>query len=195
MPLTIATDALTIYTLPADGDIARRDFLSLLHNPGEVFLADFGFTDAGLVAEIEQADAALVPGHAILDRVQSTGHTERVVLANMLPLLRHWDVTISTAGPDSRSPSQLMHNKVMIVRATDGGEAWCWLGSINFSSGGWLEANTAVRFRSDAYAAVFIAWFERTREWARVHIPQLMPVLPSGVSLVPAVAAVIAEGA
>lgn len=185
MPLTIATDDLTIYTLPADGDVARRDFLELLHNPGETFLADFGFTDSGLVAEMEQADAALVPGHAILDRSQSAGHTERTVLASMLPLLKHWDVTISTAGPDSRSPSQLMHTKAMVVRATDGGQAWCWLGSINFSVGGWLEANNAVRFRSDAYAAVFIAWFERTRSWAQRHVPQLVTPATAGVVIAP----------
>ena len=173
MPLTIACPALQIYTLPADGPQAEADFLALLRSPGETFLADYGFDLPALVAEIEQIDAAGIPTHLLLDRSQAAGHAESPVLAAMLARLAHTDVTLSTAGPDSRSPSQIMHTKGLVTRATDGGEAWCWLGSVNFSVPGWLQSNQAVCFRSDAYAAVFIAWFERTRAWALAHIPQL----------------------
>jgi hypothetical protein len=68
-----------------------------------------------------------------------------------------------------------MHTKAMVVRAPDAdGEDWCWIGSVNFSETGWLQANLAVLFRSNIWSRqVFIPWGERTRAWAREHVPQM----------------------
>lgn len=174
MSLVLPDVALTVYTLPMDGTEAQARFLELLHAPGETWIADYGFNLPALAAELEQADAAGVPVHLLLDHTESTTPTERRILAAMVPLLRHGDVTISTAGPDSRSPSQIMHSKVLCTRDPAGGEDWCWLGSVNFTVPGWLESNTATLFRSDAWSrGVFVPWFERTRAWARAHVPQL----------------------
>ena len=173
MPLNLPGLDVVVFTLPLDGPSARDAFLRLLHSPGETWIADYGFTERDLVAEIEAADAAGVPVHLRLDRSQAAGHTESVVLAELAPSLKHGDLTVTTAGPDSTSPSQIMHSKVLVTRDPDGGEDYCWVGSVNFSESGWLQANVAFLFRSNAWARqVFVPWFERTQKWAYDHVPQ-----------------------
>lgn len=174
MSLSLPNMALTVYTLPMDGAEAEARFLELLHAPGETWGAFYGTNMPALVAEIEQADAAGIPCHLIIDHIQASTPTDRLILAAMVPRLRHSDVTLSTAGPDSPSPSQIMHDKVLVTADPKGGEDWCWLGSVNFTRPGWLEANTATLFRSNAWSrGVFVPWFLRTRAWARAHVPQV----------------------
>lgn len=173
MAVELINQAMTVYTLPKDGDDARAVFLELLHSPGETWIADYGFTEADLCREIETADQNGIIVHLLLDRSQAAGSTERKVLADLIAQLKQSDVTITTAGPLSKSPSQIMHSKAMVVRATDGGEDWCWFGSVNFSESGWLQANVAARLRSNAWADDFRAFFETTRAWAREKVPQI----------------------
>jgi hypothetical protein len=54
----------------------------------------------------------------------------------------------------------------MVKEAVDGGEPWCWEGSVNFSDSGWFQGNSARLFRSKAWADAFIAQHELHREWA-----------------------------
>ncbi len=172
MSLAINTPA-TVYMLPRDGAEARCAFLGLLRSPGETWILDYGFTEADLIAEIEQNDAAGIAMHLLLDRSQSAGTAESKALAALSAKLVHGDITMTTAGPDSAGSSEIMHDKVMVVAASDGGQAHVWLGSVNFSESGWYQANTALLLRSDAMAQMLIDFFDRTRQWALEHVPQL----------------------
>jgi len=174
MPVELHGMDVTGYVLPSDGPLGREHFLNLLHAPGETWIADYGFTEEDLCKEIEAADASGVAVHLLLDRTQSAGTTERKALAELSLAMVHGDITISTAGPLSQKSSEIMHSKVMIVDDMSGGsEPWCWVGSVNFSESGWYQANVAFLFRSSAFAASFLEFFEKTKTWAREHIPQL----------------------
>lgn len=171
MPLSLSNVTPKIYLLPPDGTIARQDFLGLLKDPGETWGAAYALTDSLLVSAVKRADRMGVPNHWLLDARQAAGAKEHVTLVGFK--LTNGDVTLSTAGPTSTKPQTIMHHKVVVSRATDGGEDWCWIGSVNFSDTGWYQANAAVLFRSNEWARnVFIPWFETTRDWAKKHIPQ-----------------------
>jgi len=161
---------LTTYLLPGDGPQAHQDFLALLHNPGETWIAAYGFTDAQLIAELDAADRAGVAIHCLLDLTQAGGRSERAALQGLQ--LPRGDVTFATAGPRSKRSSQIMHSKIMVVRDPAGGPAHCWTGSVNFSESGWLQANCVTLFRSDEWADAFRCWFEEMRAWARLHVRQ-----------------------
>ena len=164
--------ALDAFFLPDDSIEAEPAFLALLHQPAENYGAFYGFTLSELLAEIEACDRAGIPGHYLLDRSQFEGATEKKEMPSFLAALRCSDVTITTAGPRSDKPSEIMHRKTLITAALDGGAWHVWEGSVNLSRSGWEQANCALTFRSDEYAARFIGWFIETRAWARQHIKQ-----------------------
>lgn len=169
------TTEISIYTLPLDHQEARNSFLALLHAPGETWIADYGLTDEGLIQEVQAADQRGVPVHLLIDALQERGHQERPLIEELANMLQHGEIIRSTAGPDSDRPREIMHDKVMITRANDGGEDWCWIGSVNFSGSGWSQANIGILFRSNAWSRdVFIPWFKRTSAWARYHVGQVL---------------------
>lgn len=175
-----------VYTLPRDGNVARDDFISLLSQPGEVWVAGYGFTQLDLAEQLILADSNGVPVHLLLDAVQAAGRTAKPVVQSLQEKIVNGDVTLTSAGPASRRPSSIMHNKVMIVEDPDGGPDWCWLGSINFSESGWLQANTAVLFQDSRWSREdFIPWFNETRDWARSRVPQSIEQLSLVLGVLP----------
>jgi hypothetical protein len=157
----------TDYFLPEDGPAAEAAFLELLAKPGEAWVSAFGFTLQPLFDEILAADAKGVPIHLLLDHSQAMGHAEAPKVKALAEGLHHGDLTVTTAGINSGAPRQIYHWKGMVVAAADGGEPFCWEGSVNFSGSGWMQGNSARLFRSEAWAAVFVANFTAHRDWAR----------------------------
>ena len=171
----------TDYFLPEDGQAAEQRFLDLLGHLSEVWISAFGFTLQPMFDELKKADAAGATIHILLDHSQEVGKAEAPKVLDLVKSLRHGDVTITTAGIHSGAPSQIWHWKGMVVRPTDGKDPFCWEGSVNFSTSGWLQGNSARVFRSGPWAKVFVQQFEEHRAWAIAHEPQYQ-VLGAGHS-------------
>ena len=122
--------------------------------------------------ELKKADKAGAKIHVLLDHSQETGKAEAPKVKDLVSNLKHGDVTITTAGVNSKAPSQIWHWKGMVVAARDGKDNYCWEGSTNFSASGWLQGNSARVFRSSVWAQAFIKQFEAHRAWARANEPQ-----------------------
>ncbi len=165
--LTISNLSETDYFLPEDGPQAEADFLSLVRTPGRVFIAAFGCTMPELFDALKMHDAAGHPCALLLDHLQSMGHAEARDLDDFFFASKFADVTITTAGINSRQPSQLWHIKGAVVVPSDGSVPLCWEGSVNFSPNGWAQGNTARSFRSQEWAAAFLVLFNRHRAYAR----------------------------
>lgn len=165
------------FFLPDDGDAAKSQFLQLLHSPGETWVSAYGFSLAELVEEIKAADANGVLIHLLLDHTQACGPTEKAIVQDLAATLQHGDITITTAGQGSHQATQIHHWKSLVVDALDGGEPWCWRGSVNFSPSGFNQGNEASCFRSAIWAGKFIAVFDEHRAWARLHEAQYQPYL------------------
>lgn len=169
----------TIYLLPEDGPLARAVFVGLLKSPGETFISAYGFTEDDLINAIYAADSSGVAVHILLDHTQSCGRTEAPKVKRLAESLKNGDVTITTAGVGSGCPSQIWHDKAMVVRATDGGEDFIWWGSVNFSDSGWDQGNIACLLRSTAFANALVAQVEAHISWARKHEPQYQIPVPA----------------
>jgi hypothetical protein len=173
-----------IYTLPADGDVGHDDFMRLLLHPGQVWVADYSYAQDDLDESILRADGTGIPIHMLLNAVQASTPATRDRITKLRDGMKHGDLTLSTAGPLSPKPHYIMHDKVMVTEDPDGGEDWCWLGAVNFTTRGWKQANTAVLFRSSQWSrSIFIPWFEQTREWALRNIPQQPEVVAKFMAL------------
>lgn len=162
----------TCFFLPDDGDAAKSQFLALLHSSGETWISAYGFTLPELAAEIKVADANGVIVHLLLDHTQACGLAEKPIVQDLAATLLHGDITITTAGAGSHQTTQIHHWKAMVVDALDGGEPYCWRGSVNFSPSGFNQGNEASCFRSAIWAGKFIATFDEHRNWAREHEAQ-----------------------
>jgi len=175
----------TCFFLPDDGDSAKSQFLQLLHSPGETWISAYGFTLPELAAEIKAADANGVLIHLLLDHTQACGPAEKAIVQDLAATLLHGDITITTAGENSHATTQIHHWKAMVVDALDGGEPYCWRGSVNFSPSGFNQGNEASCFRSAIWGGKFIAVFDEHRNWAREHEPQYQPYAVRATAPVP----------
>lgn len=160
------------YFLPEDGPAAEQRFLELLDNLTEVWISAFGFTLQPMFDELKKADVAGAKIHVLLDHSQEAGKAEAPKVADLVANLINGDVTITTAGINSKAPNQIWHWKGMVVDAPGNAEDFCWEGSTNFSQSGWLQGNSARVFQSNDWARIFIQQFEAHREWARNNEPQ-----------------------
>ena len=162
----------TDYFMPEDGAAAQQKFLALLANPGEIWMSAYGFTLQPMFDELIKADGRGVKIHLLLDHSQETGRAEAPKVKNLVASLKHGDVTITTAGVNSKAPSQIWHWKGFAVKRAGSGQYDCWEGSTNFSQSAWLQGNSARTFSSADWAQKFIQQFELHHQWARANEPQ-----------------------
>ena len=162
----------TDYFMPEDGPAARETFLELLANPSEVWMSAYSFTLQPMFQELLKADQRGVKIHLLLDHSQETGRAEASKVKNLAANLKHGDVTITTAGINSRVPAQIWHWKGFVVQQTDSGDYNCWEGSTNFSQSAWLQGNSARTFSSAVWAQKFVQQFELHKQWALANEPQ-----------------------
>lgn len=162
----------TDYFMPEDGAVAQKQFLQLLANPGEVWMSAYSFTLQPMFDELLKADARGVKIHLLLDHSQEAGRAEASKVKNLADNLKHGDVTITTAGINSKAPSQIWHWKGFVVQQAKSKHYACWEGSTNFSQSGWLQGNSARTFTSDVWAEKFIEQFKAHKKWALANEAQ-----------------------
>ncbi len=144
------------YLFPADKDEGLAAFLDILHNPVETYIIAYGFTMSDLVDEIIAAHNESIPVHLYLDHSQSAGQMEKPLVQKLVDA--GVDVTIGTSASGKK---YICHAKGVV---TVGGSVW--EGSVNFSSSGWYQVNTAMQFESPEYTNQFISMFEALRQYA-----------------------------
>jgi hypothetical protein len=162
----------TDYFLPEDGTVAEGKFLELLQKFTEAWICAFGFTLQPMFQELKAADKAGAKIHVLLDHSQEAGKAEKPQVQDLVTNLKNGDVTITTAGVNSAKQDQIWHWKGMVVTAADGGEAYCWEGSTNFTNSAWFQGNSARMFRSSLWAQTFIKQFGIHKAWALANEPQ-----------------------
>jgi hypothetical protein len=129
---------------------------------GEVWMSPCSFTLQPMFDELLKADGRGVKIHLLLDHRQEAGRAEATKVKNLTANLKHGDVTITTAGINSRASSQIWHWKGFVVRPAGSDQYACWEGSTNFSQSGWLQGNSARTFASTIWAHKFIQIFRPT---------------------------------
>ena len=146
------------FLLPDDAKEAEAAFLAGLRRKGETWIIAYGFTLAPMLDELLEARRARRRIHIYVDHTQSTGHAQH---ADVQMLVRAGiDVTIGT----SPVRGQICHSKGIVV---DGATPWCWEGSVNFTTHGFEQVNTALMFRSQRWRHLFVEQFGRLRSFAR----------------------------
>jgi phosphatidylserine/phosphatidylglycerophosphate/cardiolipin synthase-like enzyme len=169
----------TCYLLPEDGEAAEAQFLKNLKDPGETWIIAYSFTLVPMIDELLDAHSQGVPLHLYLDHSQSSGRAAKPVIEKLVDA--GIEVTIGTSPEGSR---YICHTKGMVSdEDPQGGELFCWEGSVNFSASGWHQVNTAMTFSSPKWRDEFVAQFEALREFAWTHEAemQLMPEPPAGL--------------
>ncbi|KZM73606.1 phospholipase D-like domain-containing protein [Nocardia terpenica] len=151
--------AFTCYLMPGDHDAAQRRFLELIGGPGETWLIAYSFTLPGAVDQLLAAHRRGVALHLYLDHSQSTGKTERELLQRLVDA--GVEITIGTSTSGSR---YICHTKGLVTDDSPGPQ--CWEGSVNFSTTGWLQVNTAVQFVSQQWRDHFVAQFNTLVHYA-----------------------------
>ncbi|WP_215543582.1 phospholipase D-like domain-containing protein [Amycolatopsis sp. CA-230715] len=175
MPFTI-NGSTTCYLLPADERPARKRFLELVSAPGETWIIAYSFTVPDAADALIAAHKRGVPLHLYLDHSQSSGTAEKPLLHQLVDA--GVEITIGTSTSGSR---YICHTKGIAVDGRTG--PLCWEGSVNFSTSGWLQVNTAMDFSSPDWRDHFVAQFATLRKfaWANERDLQLMPEPPDGV--------------
>ncbi|MBF6329943.1 phospholipase D-like domain-containing protein [Nocardia transvalensis] len=166
----------TCYLMPGDHDEARARFLDLVAGPGETWIIAYGFTLPGAIDELVAAHRHGVALHLYLDHTQSTGATERPLVQRLVDA--GVEVTIGTSTSGSR---YICHTKGFVTDTPSGPQ--CWEGSVNFSTSGWLQVNTAMQFGSQTWRDHFVAQFNTlvNYAWTEERKLQLMPQPPAGL--------------
>lgn len=162
----------TIYFLPEDGEIARSKFLELLSLPTKGWINSYGFNMEDAFHAIYNNEANNIPTDLLLDYTQSRGPKAVQLVKELVIKIKVGDVTLTTAGINSKQKSAIFHWKAMVKEAIDGGDPWCLEGSVNFSNTGWLQGNTMRVFRSSVYAQKFIEYHGIHKNWARQNEKQ-----------------------
>ena len=120
--------------------------------------------------EIRNADKNGVKVHCLIDRTQSAGPSEKDMLEALHKELVNSEIVITTAGVGSDVKGQIWHFKTLVTLSPGG--AQCWEGSVNFSSSGFSQGNTALIFTSDKFAQVIVDEFNRHKAWALENHPE-----------------------
>ena len=161
----------TDYFLPEDGDISHDKFMELMSMPTETWVSGYGFNMKSVFELMKANDSKGVPYHLLLDYVQSQGTTAKPLLKDFNETKTVSDITLTTAGIGSKRTSQIWHWKGIVKAANDGGEPWCWEGSVNFSDSGWTQGNSCRVFRSQVWADVFRDQHAKHKAWAIENHP------------------------
>ena len=175
MPLTIDITNEVDFFLPDDRVQANAAVLAILHDPGDTYIDCYGLSNDQMVDEIILADSQGVNIDIACDHIQACGLTTKAALQRIIAAFKirgKSHVTITTAGPLSDVPGQIYHKKVIVSKATDGGEDWCIEGSWNLTNPASSEANTLRIFRSNAWAAKEISDHVAVCAWANAVHPE-----------------------
>jgi len=168
------------YFLPEDGEMARKRFLELLSMPGECWVSAYGFNMPDMFDIIKKNDASGYPYHLLLDYMQSQGPSAKPLLKDLNHNIKNSDITLTTAGINSKKTSQIWHWKGLVKHVEDG-EPWCWEGSVNFSDSGWYQGNSARVFRSQIWADEFIKQNQIHKQWAiETHAQYQATIMEAG---------------
>jgi hypothetical protein len=175
MPFQITTK-ITCYLLPGDGPAAEAEFLHHLADNGEMYITAYAFTLPQMIDQLLANHAAGDLLHLYLDSSQAAGATEKPLVQKLVDA--GIEVTIGTSPEGSQ---YICHTKGIVCLDRP---PWCWEGSVNFSIGGWHQVNTAMVFRSAAWAKAFVDQFQGLRQfaWTNERNLQLMPKPPAGVA-------------
>lgn len=160
------------YFLPEDGEIARAKFLELVAIPTEGWISSYGFTMPEVFQVLSRNEDKGIGTHLLLDYTQSRGRTAVPLIKEHARHITKGGLTLTTAGINSKRTSQIWHFKAMVKEAPDGGEPWCWDGSVNMSASGWDQGNMARVFRSKQWADVFRKQHAEHTQWARQHMAE-----------------------
>jgi len=175
MSFTITT-TVTCFLLPGDGKAAQALFLKHLKDPNEMWIIAYAFTLVPMIDEIIANSQSGDPIHIYLDWSQSKGPVEAVQIKRLI------DAGVEvTIGTSPEGTSYITHTKGFVC---DDSPPQCWEGSVNFSSSGWLQVNTAMVFTSQQWRDQFVSQFNSLRDfaWTNERSFQLMPKPPAGVS-------------
>lgn len=157
----------TCYFLPEDGEIGQKDLLSQFDDPNlkEVYIKAYAFNWDDLLNKVKTIDKKGIPVHILADYVQSRGPSAWDKLVDLHKTLKNSDLTLTTAGINSPSTGQIWHSKaITFVKANS--DPLNWEGSVNFSSSGWDQGNTASLFESKIWSDNFIQHFIVHKQWA-----------------------------
>ncbi len=195
MPIVIDVIGETDHFLPEDRTPAHEGVLFVLHSPGDTYIGCFGFSDNDYATQVITADALGVNISIACDKREAATPTCRPILQRIVDAFAKRGkstVTITTAGPLSNVPGEIYHNKIMVSKATDGGEDYCVEGSTNFTHPACSEANTLRIFRNNVWAAKAISDHIAVCQWANTNHPdwQLKPTSAAPVVVTPGAASI-----
>lgn len=173
MPFEITTKV-ECFLLPGDGAEARSMFLQHLADPHEMWIIAYSFTLEPMIDELVK-DAPDRMLHIYLDHSQAGGRSEAPEVKRLVDAGLEVTIGTSTAGTKF-----ICHTKGIVCN--DVPQAWCWEGSVNFSSSGWSQVNTAMLFDSQTYYDAFVNQFLNLRHfaWTQERHMQLMSEPPPG---------------
>ncbi len=172
----VIDSSLTCYLMPDDHDAAKQRFLELVAGPGETWIIAYTFTLQDATDELITAHNNGVPLHLYLDHSQSIDRSEKPLLSQLVDAGVEVTIGTSTAGS-----AYICHTKGFAVDASGGPQ--CWEGSVNFSTTGWQQVNTAMNFSNATWRDHFVAQFTTLRNyaWSQERDLQLMSLPPAGV--------------
>jgi len=172
------TAALRVYMLPEAGDQFVTDYLSMFRAPAHSWVRAFNFSLPPLFEDILALDAGGITGDIIVDRSQAQTPSEKQALADFVPKLTCWNLTVGEAGIGSQHTSQIDHNKLTILNQSDGPPAVIF-GSTNISTIAQSEGNIQAIAYNYQLACAAVDRFNVHVAWDRSNtsIVQLMPTL------------------
>lgn len=168
--IKVPSTPLTIFLFPEDHVIGKDAFLGLIANPHETYIFAYNFSLPELLQEIKKADDAGIAIHCLIDHVQFNGPSEKEAVTKLGLSLKHGEIIVTTAGVNSDAKGQIWHYKTIVTLNPEGPQ--CWEGSVNFSSSGFSQGNSAMLFTSQEYADAVVAEFKVHKEWALATHPE-----------------------
>jgi hypothetical protein len=168
------TSKFRYYSMPWNGAEAEAEMERLLMLPEPSLVEMYGLTDQTFFAKVLASDAAGCLGEMLLDESEYSGPTENRLVRAMCAQLKHWRVTIVTAGPGAQKPSCIAHRK----RVMNPRSGQVVTGSVNASIDGFYsQTNDMFSFTSYDYVQQEAPLFYQHRDWSRLRLAskQVMP--------------------
>jgi len=157
----------TVYILPEDGDVAKKNLLELFDDPDidSVYINAYGITLSSLAEKIKKLDSNGIHVEILSDYVQSRGKTAWAIAKDIHENLKFGSITLTTAGINSDNPGAIYHHKNITFRFKNK-PAINFMGSANFSSGSWSQGNVCQIFESQEFSDKIVEYFKAHKEWA-----------------------------
>ena len=177
----ITPPQITCYQFPDDVTDGQAAFLEKFTDPNKTWLRAYGFTMVNLVDDMVAAAKNGVAYHVFVDLSEEETPTEKPLVSTLSQGFKGTksDLTIGTSQAGRK---YIMHQKGFTTAADD-----CWEGSVNFSTSGWLQVNSAMQFNDATWQQHFVQSFlvDQAYAWASESQYQLgpqPPSVPAGVS-------------